>query len=110
MIARMLGYAAGATASGTAAGAAGGTVITPGVGTVIGMVIGMAAGVAVDHLMNDRMKANITRETRDTLNAMEYEIWSHATVGLNKRLTGLVTATKESHSSALTNIVQEKKS
>ncbi len=110
MIARMFGYAAGATATGTASGTAGGTLISPGVGTVIGFVVGMAAGIAVDHLMNERMKANITRETVSTLNEMQNEIWSNAKVGLNVRLTGLVTATKESHSAALTSIIREEKS
>lgn len=109
MIARVVGYSAGATTTGAAAGAAGGTAFTPGVGTAIGFTVGIAAGFAVDHLMTERMKEKIMRETRDTLNAMKYEIWSNETEGMNLRLEGLVTATKELHTTALTGIAQEGK-
>jgi hypothetical protein len=109
MITRAVGYSAGATVSGAAAGAGGGTVITPGLGTAIGFSVGVAAGFAVDHLMSERMKERIMRETMETLNAMKYEIWSNETEGMKLRLLGLVTATKELHTTALTGITQEGK-
>lgn len=109
MIARVVGYSAGAATTSAAAGAAVGTAITPGVGTAIGATVAFAAAVAADHLMTERMKEKIMRETQDTLNAMEYEIWSNETEGMNFRLKGLVTATKELHTTALTGIAQEEK-
>lgn len=109
VIPRILAYAAGATINGAAAGAAGGTVITPGVGTAIGITVGIAGGFAVDHLMTERMKEKIMRETRDTLNAMENEIWTNQTVGLNTRFGGLTNETKALHTATLSRIVQEEK-
>ncbi len=109
MIARLVGYSAGATTTGAAAGAAGGTMITPGVGTAIGITVGVAAGFTVDHLMTERMKEKIMRETVDTLNAMKYEIWSNEFEGMNLRLEGLVASTKELHTTALSGIAQEEK-
>lgn len=49
------------------------------------------------------------RETGDTLNAMKYEIWSNKPRRYELSTEGLVTATKELHTTALTGIVQEEK-
>ena len=109
MVARALSNAARATTAGAITGAGAGTLITPGVGNAIGLVVGFAGGFAVDHLMTERMKAKILRDTKDTLDSMKNEIWMNSAEGLNTKLSGLVKQTKELHAAALTSIAQQGK-
>ena len=109
MVARALSNAARATTAGAITGAGAGTLITPGVGNAIGLVVGFAGGFAVDHLMTERMKAKIMRDTKDTLDSMKNEIWMNSAEGLNTKLSGLVKQTKELHAAALTSIAQQGK-